>query len=106
MAAYRSPKPLVGVRVSRGMPILALLFCLNVYAGQPSVVLYNIDKDKYEYTNNVNETRPIASITKIMTAMVSLDYDKDLNKKLLLSKKVVVSYPGKSKIKKNLWKPR
>lgn len=102
MAAYRSPKPLVGVRVSRGMPILALLFCLNVYAGQPSVVLYNIDKDKYEYTNNVNETRPIASITKIMTAMVSLDYDKDLNKKLLLSNKVGSSLPRQKYTRKEL----
>ena len=75
------------------MPILALFFCCNVYASQPSVVLYNISKDKYEYSHNLNETRPIASVTKIMTAMVSLDYDKDLDKKLLLSNKAGSSLP-------------
>lgn len=60
----------------------------NVYTGEPSVLVFNIAKNKIEYSSNANVVRPIASITKIMTAMVTLDADKDLGKIIKLSNRV------------------
>lgn len=60
----------------------------NTYNTEPSVVVFNISKNKIEYASNADVVRPIASITKIMTAMVTLDSDKDLNKTLRLSTRV------------------
>jgi D-alanyl-D-alanine endopeptidase (penicillin-binding protein 7) len=54
----------------------------------PSVVVYNISQNKIEYARNADIVRPIASVTKIMTAMVALDYDKDLARPLRLSTRV------------------
>ena len=54
----------------------------------PSVVVYNISQNKIEYARNADIVRPIASVTKIMTAMVALDYDKDLARHLRLSTRV------------------
>lgn len=39
-------------------------------------------------SRNADQIRSIASITKLMTAMVALDYDRDLNRKLMLSRSV------------------
>lgn len=55
---------------------------------EPSVIVYNITKDRVEYSSNSSRVRPIASVTKIMTAMVALDYDKDLTRTLKLSARV------------------
>jgi len=64
------------------------------YAAQrPSVLLYNSTDDKHIYNDNINVTRPIASITKLMTAMVTLDHDKNLSRQLMLSLKVGGSLP-------------
>ena len=42
---------------------------------EPSVWVYNVTRDRVEYAYNSEQVRPIASITKIMTAMVALDYE-------------------------------
>ncbi len=44
-----------------------------------SVLIFNVSKNRSEYERNATEQRSIASITKVMTAMVALDYDRDLN---------------------------
>lgn len=63
--------------------ILTLLFAFNLaHAGEPSVYVYNITADRVEYQKNSTEYRPIASVTKLMTAMVALDYSKDLFRQL------------------------
>lgn len=54
----------------------------------PSVVVFNITQNKIEYAHNQFAVRPIASVTKIMTAMITLDYNKDLSRTLKLSKRV------------------
>ena len=73
---------------------IILVFSSLCYAAQrPSVLLYNSTDDKHVYNDNINETRPIASITKLMTAMVTLDYDKNLSRQLMLSTKVGGSLP-------------
>ncbi len=69
---------------------------LNAFA-QPSILHYDIDKEKYLHSNNINQTRPIASITKLMTAMVVLDSKVNLYQQLRLSKK------GKSSLPRQLY---
>lgn len=60
---------------------------------EPSVWVYNVTRDRVEYAYNSEQVRPIASITKIMTAMVALDYDKDLSRTLQLSTRVGSNLP-------------
>ena len=60
---------------------------------EPSVWVYNATRDKVEYAYNSEQVRPIASITKIMTAIVALDYDKDLRRTLKLSNRVGSTLP-------------
>ena len=60
---------------------------------EPSVIVYNITRDRVEYAYNSEHVRPIASVTKIMTAMVALDYDKDLSRTLKLSTRVGSNLP-------------
>jgi len=62
----------------------------------PSVVVYNITQGKMEYSRNYDVVRPIASVTKIMTAMITLDYDKDLGRTLKLSKRVGSYIPSQN----------
>lgn len=52
----------------------------------PSVVVQNISKDQVVVSNNANIIRPMASITKLMTAMVALDH-YPLSQKINVSKK-------------------
>jgi D-alanyl-D-alanine endopeptidase (penicillin-binding protein 7) len=63
--------------------LLILLLALGTaHAREPSVYVYNITTDRVEYQRNSTEYRPIASVTKLMTAMVALDYSKDLFRQL------------------------
>lgn len=55
---------------------------------EPSVIVYNAAKDRIEYSHNKDAVRPIASVTKIMTAMVTLDHDKNLQRMLKLDGRV------------------
>ena len=74
--------------------LLTLLFVIStVHAREPSVYVYNITKDKVEYQSNSTEFRPIASVTKLMTAMVALDYSKDLFRQLPLNTTVKSNLP-------------
>jgi D-alanyl-D-alanine endopeptidase (penicillin-binding protein 7) len=66
--------------------LLTLLFVFSTaHAREPSVYVYNETTDKVEYQRNSTEYRPIASITKLMTAMVALDHSKDLFRQLPLN---------------------
>jgi D-alanyl-D-alanine endopeptidase (penicillin-binding protein 7) len=47
-----------------------------------AVWVYNLTKQQVTIAKYHNDTMPIASITKLMTAMVSLDYDRDLDRKI------------------------
>lgn len=60
---------------------------------EPSVWVYNATRDRVEYAYNSEQVRPIASITKIMTAMIALDHDKDLSRTLKLSNRVSSNLP-------------
>lgn len=65
-----------------------LLACASFTASADSVLLYNISRNRIEMSRDADRVRSIASITKIMTAIVALDYDKDLSRQLMLSRRV------------------
>ena len=73
--------------------ILFVLLAVNLAHARPtlntdSVLLLNTTTNRVELARNADRVRAIASITKIMTAMVALDYDKDLSRRLTLTRRV------------------
>jgi D-alanyl-D-alanine endopeptidase (penicillin-binding protein 7) len=55
--------------------IILIVLSTSVLAIEtPSVVVYNISLDQTIISDNADTVRPMASITKLMTAMVALDY--------------------------------
>ena len=75
--------------------MLAMLISIPAHAfpSNSSVLVLDVTTNKPRYVHNGEQIRSIASITKLMTAMVTLDYDKDLSRKLLLSNRVTSSLP-------------
>ena len=66
--------------------IFLSILCANVFAS-PSVLHYDGDKQTYKYDKDIDKVRPIASVTKLMTAMVSLNSMANLDQQLMLSKR-------------------
>ena len=66
----------------------ALVTLMALSAHADSVLLWNLSQDRIEIARDADHVRSIASITKIMTAMVTLDYDKNLSRRLTLNKSV------------------
>jgi len=64
--------------------ILLMVMWIPVQARQPSTWIYDKTKGEIVLADNSNVIRPIASLTKIMTAMVALDYDSDMNRKIFV----------------------
>jgi D-alanyl-D-alanine endopeptidase (penicillin-binding protein 7) len=69
--------------------LTALLFgvCANSYAAQQelassSAMLVDLDTDEVLYSSNPDRMMPIASVTKLMTAMVTLDAKLPLDEKI------------------------
>ena len=89
----------------RLIPLIILFFCFSAQAKnkkhrpvdphEPAIVHYDVSEDRVLYNKNINQTRPIASITKLMTAMVALDYSTNMNRELTLVGKVSSSLPRK-----------
>ena len=74
--------------------ILALLFFVSVaHTREPSVYVYNETTDRVEHQRNSTQYRSIASLTKLMTAMVALDHSKDLFRQLPLNTMVKSNLP-------------
>lgn len=65
-----------------------LTLSLPVWAQPEALLLYNRTTDRMLIADNVDAVRPMASITKIMTAMVALDTDPDLSRKIRLDNRV------------------
>ena len=53
---------------------------LNIYSD--NAILYNIEENKVMYEKNPDEKVQIASMTKVMTALVVLEHEKDLQKEI------------------------
>jgi D-alanyl-D-alanine endopeptidase (penicillin-binding protein 7) len=81
---------------------IALYVTVSAYAD--SVLLYNLSQDRIVMSRDADRLRSIASITKIMTAMVALDYDKNLSRKLMLSKQVRSHLPRQEYTREQLLK--
>jgi D-alanyl-D-alanine endopeptidase (penicillin-binding protein 7) len=64
--------------------ISALVFATSVAQARDtsSVFLYDISRNELVISRDANVPRSIASLTKIMTAMVALDHDRDLDRKI------------------------
>ena len=59
---------------------------LELSLDSQNVILYNMDENKVLYEKNSEEKVPIASMTKIMTAIVALENIDDVNKVVVLTK--------------------
>ena len=84
--------------------LLILLFAFGiVHAREPSVYVYNETTDRVEYQRNSTEYRSIASVTKLMTAMVALEYSNDLFRQLPLNTTVRSNLPRGSYTRQELF---
>jgi D-alanyl-D-alanine endopeptidase (penicillin-binding protein 7) len=61
---------------------LTLLFSMSTFASgkSPSTLIYDQNKNEIIECRECNVPRPIASLTKVMTAIVALEHDSDLSK--------------------------
>ena len=58
-----------------------------------NVIVYNKDENKILYEKNSEDTASIASLTKIMTTLVSIENIKDLNEKVTITERMLSSVP-------------
>ena len=73
--------------------MIAMCIGFSAHANSHSVGVYDVNSNQWHQTKDVNTVRPIASITKLMTAMVTLDYDFNLERRLILSRRVPGTLP-------------
>lgn len=74
--------------------IIASVLLINGYANAAtSVWVYNQTRDIIVLNQNANAVRPVASITKLMTAIVALDHDPVLSRSVKLSNRVGSNLP-------------
>ena len=71
--------------------LIVLLLVLNTAWAksnrlEPSVLLYNLTDDSVVHAEYSQEVRPMASITKVMTALVALELNQDPNGKVSVYK--------------------
>jgi D-alanyl-D-alanine endopeptidase (penicillin-binding protein 7) len=59
----------------------------NIPQRNVSVMITDVTESKVLCATNAEEIRALASITKLMTAMVALDYDDNMDHKIMLSRK-------------------
>lgn len=62
--------------------ILFVLASANVLASPPSHLIIDIDTHQIVYSSNENVVRPIASITKLMTALIVLESNLDMDESI------------------------
>ena len=83
--------------------LLSLFFFIYpVYAEEFSitgenVILYNMNDDKELYSKNADEIVEIASLTKMMTALVTIENTSDLTKEITITEKDFEGTTGYSK---------
>ena len=70
----------------------ALIMC-GIVQAKPSIWVYNQTQDTIVFNQDANTVRPIASITKLMTAVVALDHDSTLTRSVKLVNRVGSSLP-------------
>ena len=74
------------------IPVILLLFPLNVFAdGGYSSIVMDMDSGRVLYERNAYSKNLIASTTKIMTAIVTIE-NSDLNRKLVVGDEILEMY--------------
>ena len=70
--------------------LLILLFTTTTAwaRNEPSILLYNLTQDQMVQSTNVDQVRPMASITKVMTAIVALELKHDPMGRIEIDRKV------------------
>lgn len=58
-----------------------------------NVIIYNLDEDKIIYEKNSEEITSIASLTKIMTTIVSIEKIENLDEKVTITEKMLANVP-------------
>jgi D-alanyl-D-alanine endopeptidase (penicillin-binding protein 7) len=77
---------------SKDMKLFATVFFCTVlsntaaHAREPTVLVYNINAQRTEQSQHVDQVRSMASVTKLMTAMVALDHNRNLQQTVMLGK--------------------
>src|SRR5207244_10879455 len=66
----------------------------KVYLRSASVLVQDADSGEVVYTKNSDAIVPIASITKLMTAIVTLDRNLDMQQRVVLSRDDVDGLKG------------
>lgn len=79
--------------------ILSLFLTESVYAEEfnitsKHVIMYNLNEDKVLYELDSNTKDQIASLTKIMTTIVAIENNKDLNKEVTITKEAFIGTNG------------
>lgn len=74
----------------------------TVEAKTESVLVYDSADQQVQYNINADAQRPMASITKLMTAMVALDSDWNLERRLMLDNRVGSHLPRQSYTRREL----
>lgn len=82
--------------------IFFLLMLMSTQAWAGSVLVYNRSSDDIITGTNLTEQRSIASITKVMTAMVYLDYHRYFNTRVRLITPVKSNLPRQEYSRKDL----
>lgn len=73
--------------------ILLFLFVTPVYAidlKSKNVIMYNLNEDSIIYSLNEHEKVKVASLTKMMTTIVAIENNSDLNKYITMSKQAFI----------------
>ena len=71
--------------------LLLLFIPFNVYSKASSTIVMDVDSGRIIYEDNINDKRLIASITKIMTCILTIE-NSDLNKKIIVGDEVIKMY--------------
>lgn len=83
------------------MALIAWAWCTGALA-QGSMIVYNKSNDQMIMSVNANQSRPIASITKVMTAMIYLDHQRFLNTRIPLQTPVRSNLPRRDYSRRDL----
>ncbi len=73
------------------MIIMTILFPIKIYAKATSTIAIDLDTGRILYGNNINEKRLIASITKVLTAIIVLE-TTDIEKEIEVGQEVLKMY--------------
>ena len=81
---------------------LILLYSCGIAYGNTSVWVYNKNRKEVLTTSNADAHRPIASITKLMTAITVLESNASMDEKLSLTSKLSGSLPRQQYTRQDL----